>query len=194
MNGVLVALHLLPHLPPGRREAWAGRTLRAAPAQAQAVTDALRRAHPNFRGRLDAVQATLGGEPGQVQAAAETLRAVHASAAPPEHRPLAGRGCRYCQAACQYGHLVTTALRGQEETAQRFLSATPGSPAQQLLPLGALLVNHAVAGTPLRLDARMSADLAYCLATQLAGMRVGARQLEALRVLQERLDVVRGRP
>ena len=135
----------------------------------------------------------LSGDLSQLEQATVTIRELHASSAPEPQRPLPGRGCRYCQAPCQYGHMMTQAMRGQEGQVGEFLKAAPGSPAQQMLTLSNKLVQVAMNNPELRFDGRMNADMAYCLATQIAGMRVGQQRLAALELLQQRLDIVRGK-
>lgn len=192
MKATLVALHLLPHLPPSRRADWTNLRLKVEKEKISDTLHMLQSAYPHYHGSLAAVESVLNGDTSRLDEAVVTLRALHKSAEPDLKRPLPGRGCRYCKAACQYGQVMTVALSGQEEQVKRFLSSVPGSPAQQLMPLAHMLVGQALTHTSMTFDRRMTADMAYCLATQMAGMRVGQQRLDSLRVLQERLDIIRG--
>lgn len=192
MKATLVALHLLPHLPPSRRADWARLRLQVPPDKVSDTVHILKSAYPHYHGSLASVEAVLGGDPSRLDEAVVALRAIHQSAEPDLQRPLPGRGCRYCKAACQYGQVITVSLSGQEDQVKTFLSTAPGSPAQQLIALANTLVGQALNHTSMAFDRRMAADMAYCLATQMAGMRVGQQRLDALRVLQERLDTIRG--
>lgn len=191
MKQHLLALHLLPHQPPSQRAAWVTQTLGDAEGAADELLHALRQAYPQAKVDWSVLQALVEGDLAQIEAATMALRQLHASRAEPHDRPLPGRGCRFCQAACQYGQVMTVSLTDEEERAARFLDQAPGSPAQRLLPLATLLVNGALGPHRLSFDLRMTADMAYCLATQMAGMRVGAQRLATLEVLQQQLDLVR---
>lgn len=178
MIQTLVALHLLSHIPETLRFEWLAQSMPNVEAsQRNAVLESLRSAYPDAPQELNAVHALLESSECHlelIQAAVLELQALYDSRRTVWKRPFAGRGCDPCRVPCLYGHLLELGVSSFETRIWELVRVS-GSRPDAMAELSQRLVNTLLPpAARIRFDNQMQADIAYCLASSLAGTAVSA--------------------
>ena len=197
VQSAVIALEILAHLPVPMRGSWFAKAVPEAldAATSSEVTRRLLDAYPRARVAAKPLQDLLANPAGAprelLDAVVKAMTALHASRKEPDERPYPGRGCDLCRAPCQYAVMLNMAISGQNTLLEllagpeAFDPSTPAFVAQTAINLA---LPKAAA---LRFEARFIADAAYCLVTQLVGLKAGVQELRVLEELQVKYDLLR---